>query len=91
MTGLLAGATGQGIALQEGVAAFKPRSARLRRIVGDLRELEAQKRLAVSIDQLAESQVHMHLNRLLRSEQRKHELLIYDLLARACVQRLARA
>jgi hypothetical protein len=43
------------------------------------------------MDQLVESHVHMHLNRLLRSEQRKHELLIYDFLARAYVQRLARA
>jgi thiopeptide-type bacteriocin biosynthesis protein len=34
---------------------------------------------------------HMHANRLLRSDQRRHELVLYDFLCRLCDARAARA
>ncbi|MEM9490146.1 MAG: lantibiotic dehydratase C-terminal domain-containing protein [Myxococcota bacterium] len=38
--------------------------------------------MSTTIDRLADSLVHMHINRVIRSAQRAHELVIYDLLAR---------
>ena len=43
------------------------------------------------ITELASSYVHMHVNRLIRSAQRAHELVLYDLLARIYESQLARA
>ena len=45
--------------------------------------------LTVPIIELAPSYLHMHGNRLLRSGQRAHELLLYDLLARQYESELA--
>ena len=47
--------------------------------------------LTVSLSELAPSYIHMHVNRLIRSAQRAHELVLYDLLARLYESKLARA
>ena len=61
--------------------AFDRRSARARETLTILRAAEHAKRLDVPITVLAESYVHMHVNRLFRAEQRAHELVIYDFLS----------
>lgn len=50
--------------------------------VEKLQELERQGRLTLSIEDMAPSFVHMHTNRLIRSEGRAHELVLYELLFR---------
>ena len=46
--------------------------------------------LEVPVAVLAESYVHMHLNRLFRAEPRAHELVVYDFLSCLYQARLAR-
>jgi thiopeptide-type bacteriocin biosynthesis protein len=61
--------------------AFDRRSVRARETLMILRAAEHAKRLDVPLTVLAESYVHMHVNRLFRAEQRAHELVIYDFLS----------
>jgi thiopeptide-type bacteriocin biosynthesis protein len=86
----IARASTHGPAMLEGLAAFHVRSVRLCEIVRHLREHESDRRLTSSIRVLAESYVHLHVNRLLRSEHRLHELVIYDFLARLYAELRAR-
>jgi thiopeptide-type bacteriocin biosynthesis protein len=72
------------------LAALDRRSARIRPVAGILRREEAARRLAQPTALLAESFVHMHVNRLLRAEHRLHELVIYDCLAKVYEHLLAR-
>jgi thiopeptide-type bacteriocin biosynthesis protein len=72
------------------IGPFTRRSARARPAVDGLRAAGEGGRLTRSLDRLAESLVHMHLNRLFRSEQRAHELVIYDFLACLYEGRVAR-
>jgi thiopeptide-type bacteriocin biosynthesis protein len=67
------------------IAALDRRSARLAPLAAELRALD------VPIDELVESYIHMFVNRLIRSDARRHELVLYDLLHRLTVSRLARA
>lgn len=62
--------------------AFGRRSQQIRRISQELRRHEKGGRLLQSVQQLAASYIHMHLNRLLRADLRKHELVLYDFLYR---------
>lgn len=50
--------------------------------VKELRELEEAGRLTLPVEEIAPSLVHMHTNRLIRSEGRSHELVLYELLFR---------
>ncbi|HYH45422.1 MAG TPA: lantibiotic dehydratase [Thermoanaerobaculia bacterium] len=59
--------------------------------IAELRRLETERRLTGSVLQLAPSLVHMQVNRLIRSVQRAHELVLYDLLAGIYESRAARA
>jgi thiopeptide-type bacteriocin biosynthesis protein len=61
--------------------AFACRSTRTRDAVAALRGAQDSESLDVSIAVLAESYVHMHLNRLFRAEQRAQELVVYDFLS----------
>jgi thiopeptide-type bacteriocin biosynthesis protein len=72
--------------LDSNVAALERRSARAREVVSSLRA----GRLDVPLPVLAESYVHMHLNRLFRAEQRAHELVVYDFLCCLYESRLVR-
>ncbi len=48
----------------------------------ELRELEEAGRLTLPVEEIAPSLVHMHTNRLIRSEGRSHELVLYEFLFR---------
>ncbi len=56
------------------------RSERNAPIFEELRELERAGRLNQSLADMAPSYVHMHVNRIIRSAQRAHELVLYDFL-----------
>lgn len=78
------------IAADAPLAALAQRAEAMRASVGRLRELEAAGRLTTTFDDLAASLGHMHVNRLVRSAQRAHEMVIYDLLDRLYTARAAR-
>ncbi len=64
------------------LAALAVRSHRLRPLGTRLRALASAGALTQPIDALVHSYVHMHVNRMIRSSQRAHELVLYDLLRR---------
>lgn len=70
--------------------AFAARSTRAHAALARLRAAESAGMLHVPMETLAESYAHMHLNRVFRSEQRAHELVIYDFLACLYQGRIAR-
>lgn len=57
----------------------------------ELRQREKDGRLTASIEEMATSFAHMHVNRLIRSEGRAHELVLYELLFRHYNAQAARA
>jgi thiopeptide-type bacteriocin biosynthesis protein len=63
-------------------AVFDDRSRRMSKIVAALQALDRESRLSRDIEDIASSYVHMHVNRLIRSEPRWHELVIHDFLLR---------
>ena len=71
--------------LAPGIAVLDARSDRVAPIVTELRAL------GVALDELAVSFVHMWVNRLMRSANRQHEYVLYDLLAGLARTRAARA
>jgi thiopeptide-type bacteriocin biosynthesis protein len=77
--------------LLPGLERLAQRSAGNAPIVAALRAAEQRGALTVPLVELAPSYIHMHVNRLIRSAQRAHELVLYDLLARLYESRLARA
>ncbi|HTQ81234.1 MAG TPA: lantibiotic dehydratase, partial [Thermoanaerobaculia bacterium] len=78
-------------ALAPGVAALCRRSLRSAPALAELKRLEAAGQLPVPLRDLAMSYVHMHVNRMIRSAARAHELVIYDLLGRLHESQAARA
>ena len=76
--------------LRPAIDPLRERSARLAPLVSELRTLQAAGRLAAPFDDVAASYVHMHVNRLLRSAHRPHELVLYDFLERLYESRAAR-
>ena len=77
-------------ALAPGFEILRRRSAQLLPIVTELKGCEAAGRLSQPLSDMAPSYIHMHVNRLLRSAQRAHELVFYDFLARLYDSQLAR-
>jgi lantibiotic biosynthesis protein len=77
--------------LAPGFAILRGRSELNAPLIAELRRLEQEGRLTSTIEQIAPSLVHMHVNRLIRSSQRAHELVLYDLLAGIFDSRAARA
>jgi thiopeptide-type bacteriocin biosynthesis protein len=77
--------------LAPGLERLAQRSAANAPIVAELRAAEQRGALTLPLAELASSYIHMHVNRLIRSAQRAHELVLYDLLARLYESRLARA
>lgn len=59
--------------------------------VNEILKLENDKQLAVSIDNLLISYIHMFMNRLFRSKQRLHEMVIYGFLFRYYRSQLAQS
>jgi thiopeptide-type bacteriocin biosynthesis protein len=78
-------------ALAPGIAALLERGERSAPDMAELKRLEAEGRLGAPISDLAFSYVHMHVNRMIRSAARAHELVIYDLLGRLHESQAARA
>ena len=71
-------------------SAFERRSARNRAVAAKLRALADAGRLQTTIDELVLSYAHMHVNRMVRSDGRDHELVLYDFLFRLYDGQLAR-
>lgn len=71
--------------------AFARRSEQVRPIAAQLRVLAEEGGLDQSLESLASSYIHMHVNRMIRSAARAHELVLYDLLRRHYDGQLARA
>ncbi len=69
--------------LAEGLEALHRRSLQLAPVAAELRRLSQTGRLSATLAEIAMSYAHMHVNRLLRSAQRAHELVLYELLDRA--------
>ncbi|HEY4590363.1 MAG TPA: thiopeptide-type bacteriocin biosynthesis protein, partial [Thermoanaerobaculia bacterium] len=69
---------------------LRRRSERNAPIVAELRELERAGRLSQPLADMAPSYVHMHVNRIIRSAQRAHELVLYDFLYLLYESRAAR-
>jgi thiopeptide-type bacteriocin biosynthesis protein len=77
--------------LAPGLAVLRSRSERLAPLVEELRARERAGRLSLPLAEIVPSFVHMHVNRILRSGHRKHELVLYDFLSRLYESRAARA
>src|SRR5262249_22486380 len=56
----------------------------------EFRSLARQGRLSTSLESISASLAHMHVNRMMLSNPREHELIIHALLHRLCRGRLAR-
>jgi thiopeptide-type bacteriocin biosynthesis protein len=82
--GRAAGSTGSpgSAALTSCLDHLARRSERARPLGRELRARAGAGQLAASLDDIARSLVHLHLNRLLRSSQRAQELVLCDLLRR---------
>jgi thiopeptide-type bacteriocin biosynthesis protein len=76
--------------LAPGLERFAERSRANASIVLELRAAAARGALTCALAELAPSYLHMHVNRLIRSAARAHELVLYDLLVRLYESRLAR-
>ena len=70
--------------------AFERRSVRNREVAATLRALFEAGRLDAAIEDLVQNYVHMHVNRIVRSDWRQHELVLYDFLFRLYDGHLAR-
>lgn len=68
--------------IKQGKAILQDRSTRWTSLLVELRDHERTGRLTLSLSELATSFIHMHVNRLLRSAQRAHEMVLYDYLYR---------
>ena len=70
---------------------LRRRSERLAPLCAELRARAAAGRLNQSLADLAPSFIHMHVNRMIRSAARAHELVLYDFLFQLHESRAARA
>jgi thiopeptide-type bacteriocin biosynthesis protein len=77
---LLEGRADPGSPLGAIAALVAERSARMRGGIERLRGLHAEGKVSVAMAALAESLIHMHLNRMFRADQNLHEVVIYDFL-----------
>jgi thiopeptide-type bacteriocin biosynthesis protein len=87
---LLAGDPEATAPLEPGLALFDRRSRALAPVVAEMAHREAAGRLTVPVRDLAPSFVHMHVNRLIRSAARAHEMVLYDFLHQLYASREAR-
>jgi thiopeptide-type bacteriocin biosynthesis protein len=77
--------------LAAGLAVLRRRSERIAPIAAELNAAQATGQLTASLTELALSYAHMSANRLLRSAQRRQEMVIYDFLARLYESQAARS
>jgi thiopeptide-type bacteriocin biosynthesis protein len=76
--------------LEPGLAVIRQRNERLAPMIAELFAAEQEGHLTVDVADLASSLVHMHVNRMIRSTARAHELVLYDLLGQLLESRAAR-
>jgi thiopeptide-type bacteriocin biosynthesis protein len=88
---LLQPGTSDGHPLAAGLDALSQRSTRLAATFQELRERSAAGRLGRPLPEVAESLLHMHANRLLRSAARAQEAVLYTFLERSYASALARS
>lgn len=86
---LLEGSAGTRSELGPALAILDQRSERLMPVVRELQSHAAAQR--IELIPIIGSIAHMHVNRMLRSGGRRHELVLYDLLGRMYRSRLARS
>ncbi len=79
-----------GTPLEPYVALLRERSERIAPIVAACRALDREGRLQCSLPDLALSCIHLHVNRLLRFEHLRHEMVLYDFLRRLYESQMAR-
>jgi hypothetical protein len=72
------------------LAVLRTRNGRLAPLVAELFAAEEDGRLLGEVAELASSLIHMHVNRMIRSAARAHELVLYDLLGQLLESRAAR-
>jgi thiopeptide-type bacteriocin biosynthesis protein len=72
-------------------ALMAPWQARLLQHVAHIKHLQQQGKLETSLDELVQSLIHMHCNRLFSAKQRSHEVVFYDFLLRILESQQARA
>jgi lantibiotic biosynthesis protein len=72
-------------------ALMAPWQARLLQHVAHIKRLQQQGQLETSQDELVQSLIHMHCNRLFSAKQRSHEVVFYDFLLRILESQQARA
>jgi thiopeptide-type bacteriocin biosynthesis protein len=70
---------------------FGRRSRAIAPIIAELRGLEKEGKLLGTVDDMAVSFAHMHVNRFIRSAARAHEMVLYDFLFQTHRARAARA
>jgi thiopeptide-type bacteriocin biosynthesis protein len=77
-------------ALAPALAPFERRTRDLAPLAAAMARLEAEGRLTAPVREMAPSFVHMHVNRLIRSAARAHEMVLYDFLHQLFTSREAR-
>jgi len=77
--------------LAASLAALDRRSQRIAPMVAELEALDSRNALTAPLGDLVISYIHMFVNRMIRSDARAHELVLYDLLHRLTTSRIARA
>jgi thiopeptide-type bacteriocin biosynthesis protein len=70
--------------------ALERRSERIAPVIAELRARESRGELSMPVASIVPSFIHMFVNRLIRSDHRAHELVLYDLLHRLTLSRLRR-
>jgi thiopeptide-type bacteriocin biosynthesis protein len=68
--------------IKEAVKIFTSRSTQIRKVVKKIENLQLADSTTFSFDELLPSYIHMFLNRMFLSEQRKYELVIYHFLSK---------
>ena len=84
------GLTPDGGPVGYGLTVLAHRSQQSAPLIAEVHALSVQGVLSVSINDLLSSLIHMYVNRVLRSEQRTQELVIYDFLVRLYASEIAR-
>ena len=74
-----------------GFAAFDRRSETVGPVVAELRSREQAGGLDTTVEAMAPSYLHMHVNRMIRAEARAHELVLYEMLHRHYHAEIGRA
>jgi thiopeptide-type bacteriocin biosynthesis protein len=90
LEGLLAGDLDDQVDCRQAHEALVRRSARLRPLVVELTGHVLNRRVRVPMPDYLRAVVHMHVNRVIRSAPRAHEMVLYDFLIRSYDSLLAR-